>query len=250
MNCIDLNGRTAVVTGAAGGIGMGIAQRLAASGARVAIWDINEASLLEQVSTLPELSSAFIAACDVTDGSSVRAALECTQNALGNIDILVNCAGIVGPNLPLVDYPAEQFDSVIRVSVHGTFNCCQAVVPSMVESGWGRIVNFSSMAGKEGNPNASAYSAAKAGVIALTKSLGKELATSGVCVNAVAPAVIKTAMADAVTPEQLKYMLERIPMGRMGTVAEAASLVAWLCSDECSFSTSAVFDLSGGRATY
>lgn len=250
MNTIDLQGKRAIVTGAAGGIGRGVAERLAASGAAVSLWDLDAGRVTAAVSERPLLEPAHIVAVDVTDLGAVERATATTRNALGGIDILVNCAGIVGPNVPLVDYPPDAWDQVIRVSLYGTFNCCRAVVPAMKAGGYGRIVNFASMAGKDGNPNASAYSAAKAGVIALTKSLGKELATEGVAVNALAPAVIRTEMADAVSSEQLSYMLAKIPMGRMGAVEEVAALVAWLCSAECSFSTGAVFDISGGRATY
>jgi NAD(P)-dependent dehydrogenase (short-subunit alcohol dehydrogenase family) len=250
VNSIDLNHKRAIITGAAGGIGIGVAERLTASGAVVSLWDIDLARIRSVRYDRRILRDAHVAAVDVADLNAVEAATQDVVQSLGGIDILVNCAGIVGPNLSLETYPPDAWDNVLKVSLYGTFNCCRAVVPVMRQGEYGRIVNFASMAGKDGNPNASAYSAAKAGVIALTKSLGKELATTGICVNAVAPAVIRTDMADAVSPEQLKYMLAKIPMSRMGTVEEVAAMVAWLTSSECSFSTGAVFDLSGGRATY
>nr|WP_208103519.1 SDR family NAD(P)-dependent oxidoreductase [Rubellimicrobium sp. CFH 75288] len=240
-----MTGAVAAVTGGAAGIGLGVARRLAASGARVTLWDRNPEALARA-----GIEGAQTDRVDVADWDAVRAATDRLRAREGRIDVLVNCAGIAGLNVPLDAYPLDEWDRVLRVNLYGTFHCCRAVVPVMRAQGSGRIVNFASMAGKDGNPNASAYSAAKAGVIALTKSLGKELARTGITVNVVAPAVIRTEMAEAVSPEQLAYMLEKIPMGRMGEVEEAAALVAWLASPEASFSTGAVFDLSGGRATY
>jgi 2-dehydro-3-deoxy-L-rhamnonate dehydrogenase (NAD+) len=246
MNQYDFAGRRAVVTGAASGIGRAISARLTSSGARVALWDCDA----DRVRSVASKLGSVPVEVDVADFGSVGRAAKQTLERFDGIDVLVNCAGIAGATSPVETYPIDEFDRVLKVSLYGTFYCCQSLVPAMKVAGYGRIVNFASMAGKEGNPNASAYSAAKAGVIALTKSLGKELAKSGVIVNAVAPAVIKTEMADSVSPEHLRYMLEKIPMGRMGTVEEAAQLVLWLLSEDCSFSTGAVYDLSGGRATY
>jgi len=251
MNQIDLQGRVAIVTGAARGIGRAIADRFSASGARLAIWDIDRATAAD---TAASIVNAVDFTADVTDPASITAALHATEAQLGPPDILVNNAGITGPNHPLDQYPVEAWRQVIEIDLMGVFHCCRAVVPAMRRRdngrGRGRIVNIASIAGKEGNPNASAYSAAKAGVIGLTKSLGKELADTGIRVNAVAPAAAKTDIFAQMTEAQIAYMLSKIPMGRFVQVEEIAALVAWLCSDECSFATGAVFDISGGRATY
>ena len=233
MNQLDLKDRTAIVTGGMIGIGAAIVKRLEASGARVAIWDVNG----------PEK-------VDVTDQESIDRALKKTLASFGKIDVLVNNAGIAGPTMPVVEYPVADWKRVIDIDLHGPFLVSRVVVPHMVKAGYGRIVNIASIAGKEGNPNACAYSASKAGVIALTKSLGKELATTGVRVNCIAPAVIETEMLEQSTREHIAYMVSKIPMGRLGQVDEVAALVRWLASAECSFSTGAVFDISGGRATY
>jgi 3-oxoacyl-[acyl-carrier protein] reductase len=247
MNQIDLQGRVAIVTGAARGIGRAIADRFSASGARVAIWDIDRATTAD---TAASIINAVDFAADVTDPASIAAALAATEAQLGPPDILVNNAGITGPNHPLDQYPVDAWRQVIEIDLMGVFHCCRAVVPAMRRRNRGRIINIASIAGKEGNPNASAYSAAKAGVIGLTKSLGKELAETGIRVNAVAPAAAKTDIFAQMTEAQIAYMLAKIPMGRFVQVEEIAALVAWLCSDECSFATGAVFDVSGGRATY
>jgi NAD(P)-dependent dehydrogenase (short-subunit alcohol dehydrogenase family) len=243
MNRIDLTGRSAIVTGAARGIGRATAERLAASGARVAIWDVDAEAA---AATAVAIAGAASYSADVTDPRSIAAALAQT----GPPAILVNNAGISGSNFPLDEYPPEEWRRVIEIDLIGVFNCCRAVVPLMRHADYGRIVNIASIAGKEGNPNASAYSAAKAGVIGLTKSLGKELAASGIRVNCVTPAAARTAIFEQMTEAQIAYMLSKIPMGRFVLVEEIAALVAWLCSEECSFSTGAVFDISGGRATY
>ena len=247
MNRIDLDGRVAIVTGAARGIGRAVAERFSASGARVAIWDIDAATA---TAAAAEIANATAFAADVTDPDSIAAALAATEGQIGPPDILVNNAGITGPNHPLDQYPIDAWRQVIELDLMGVFYCCHAVVPGMRRRNRGRIVNIASIAGKEGNPNASAYSAAKAGVIGLTKSLGKELAETGIRVNAVAPAAAKTDIFNQMTPAQIDYMLSKIPMGRFVLVEEIAALVAWLCSDDCSFATGAVFDISGGRATY
>lgn len=247
MNHIDLDGKVAIVTGAARGIGRAIADRLSASGARVAIWDIDDEAA---AATAASIVNAVDFTADVTDPTSIAAALAATEAQIGAPDILVNNAGITGPNHPLDQYPIDDWRKVIEIDLMGVFHCCRAVVPGMRHRNRGRIVNIASIAGKEGNPNASAYSAAKAGVIGLTKSLGKELAETGVRVNAVAPAAAKTDIFNQMTPAQIDYMLSKIPMGRFVLVEEIAALVAWLCSDECSFAAGAVFDISGGRATY
>jgi NAD(P)-dependent dehydrogenase (short-subunit alcohol dehydrogenase family) len=247
MNRIDLDGRVAIVTGAARGIGRAIAERMSASGARVAIWDIDRAAAQDAAMSIVNAVD-FVA--DVTQPESIAAALAATEAQLGAPDILVNNAGITGPNHPLDEYPVEEWRRVIEIDLMGVYYCCRAVVPRMRRRNSGRIVNIASIAGKEGNPNASAYSAAKAGVIGLTKSLGKELAETGIRVNAVAPAAAKTDIFNQMTPAQIDYMLSKIPMGRFVQVEEIAALVAWLCSEECSFATGAVFDISGGRATY
>jgi NAD(P)-dependent dehydrogenase (short-subunit alcohol dehydrogenase family) len=233
MHKLDFANRTAVVTGGAQGIGAAIAKRLEASGAAVRIWDLSGS---------PKV--------DVSDPESVEAATKAALRDLGRIDVLVNNAGIAGLNKPTVDYPVEEWERVLRVNLTGPFLCSRAVVPHMVAAGYGRIVNIASVAGKEGNPNAAAYSASKAGVIALTKSMGKELAQTGVRVNCVTPAAAKTAIFDQMTEAHIAFMLSKIPMNRFVQVDEIAALVCWLASEECSFSTGAVFDISGGRATY
>jgi 2-dehydro-3-deoxy-L-rhamnonate dehydrogenase (NAD+) len=244
LNQLDLNGRHAVVTGGASGIGFAIAQRLAASGATVAIWDLDETAGRMAAAAL----SGSSVAVDVGDAASVASAV--LASAATGIDILINNAGITGPNDKLWDYPVEAWKNVFTVNVHGVFHCCRAVVPLMRARNYGRIVNIASVAGKEGNPNASAYSASKAAVIGLTKSLGKELADTGIRVNCVTPAAVRTPLFAQMTQQHVDYMLSKIPLGRFGEPDEIAALVAWLASEECSFSTGAVFDLSGGRATY
>jgi 3-oxoacyl-[acyl-carrier protein] reductase len=240
MNRIDLVGRVAVVTGGARGIGLAIAARLQASGAQVAIWDLAAASLADAASYN----------VDVTDEASIAAAAEATRGRFGKLDILVNNAGITGGNAKSWELAPSDWRAVLEVNLTGPFLCCRAVVPGMVAAGYGRIVNVASIAGKEGNPNAAHYSASKAGVIALTKSIAKETAQSGVVVNCITPAAVRTAMFDQMTQQHIDFMLSKIPMGRFGTVEEIAALVAWLSSEECSFSTGAAFDISGGRATY
>jgi 2-dehydro-3-deoxy-L-rhamnonate dehydrogenase (NAD+) len=233
MTRFDFAGRTAVITGGMQGIGAAIAKRLQEAGAKVAIWDLDGTPRV-----------------DVADQASIEAAVKKTLADLGRIDVLINNAGIAGPSMPVVDYPVDQWKRVIDIDLNGPFLCSRAVVPHMVKAGYGRIVNIASIAGKEGNPNAAAYAAAKGGLIAFTKALGKELAKTGVLVNCVTPAAAQTAILDQVTPEFAQYMLSRIPMGRFVKVEEIAALVTWLASEECSFSTGAVFDISGGRATY
>jgi 2-dehydro-3-deoxy-L-rhamnonate dehydrogenase (NAD+) len=236
-------GRTAIVTGGVSGIGAGIARRLAAEGARVSLWDRDEAGLARS-------GAPHTVTLDVTDPDAVHRAAGTTAASLGKIDILVTSAGITGPNHPTWEYPVAAWDRVIDINLKGVFYCCRAVVPLMQANAYGRIVNIASIAGKEGNPNASAYSASKAGVIGLTKSLGKELATTEIRVNCVTPAAGKTPIFDQMTAGQIDWMLSKIPIGRFGAVEEVASLVLWLASEEASFSTGAVFDISGGRATY
>ena len=248
MNQIDLNKRTAIVTGGAQGIGLAIVKRMLASGASVRIWDRDQ-KLLQQ--TLAALSGAVSGdPVDVADERSVAQGTAAALAALGKIDILVNNAGIAGANAPTVDYPVDEWERVLRVNLTSQFLTCRAVAPHMVKQKYGRIVNIASIAGKEGNPNAVAYSASKAGVISLTKSLGKELAQSGVCVNCITPAAAKTAIFDQMTEQHINYMLAKIPMGRFVLVEEVAALACWLASGDCSFSTGGVFDISGGRATY
>jgi len=248
MNQLDFAGRHAVVTGGAAGLGFGIAQRLIASGGSVTLWDRDEAAALQACAALGAKASAV--KVDVAQQSSVAAAVAATLAHSPRIDALVNSAGITGPNTKLWDYPVDDWRQVMDVNINGVFLCCREVVAQMRRQGYGRIVNIASVAGKEGNPNASAYSASKAAVIALTKSLGKELADIGIRVNCVTPAAVKTAIFDQMTPEHIAFMLSKIPMGRFGTVEEIAAMVGWLCTEDCSFSTGAVFDLSGGRSTY
>ena len=234
MNSLDFRGRTAIVTGGLQGIGAAIAKRLEGSGATVRLWDL--AAKKDPV--------------DVSDAAAVERAAKKALADLGTIDVLVNNAGVAGLNVPVVDYSVEEWERVLKVNLTSQFLCCRALAPHMVKRKYGRIVNIASIAGKEGNPNAAAYSASKAGVIALTKSLGKELAQTGVLVNCVTPAAAKTAIFDQMTEQHINYMLSKIPMNRFVTVEEIASLVCWLASEDCSFSTGAVFDISGGRATY
>lgn len=250
MNTIDLKGRAAIVTGGAQGIGRAIAERFLQSGASVMIWDRDEKLGAATAKSLSGSGKTLSLTVDVTDFESVRKAAEATRQALGAIDILVNNAGIAGANAPLADYPLAEWQRVLDINLTGVFHCCRAVTPVMVEQAYGRIVNTASIAGKEGNPNASAYSASKAGVIALTKSLAKELAGQDIAVNCITPAAARTAIFDQMSQEHIDYMLSKIPRARFVDVAEIASLVAWMASAENSFTTGAVFDLSGGRATY
>jgi 3-oxoacyl-[acyl-carrier protein] reductase len=246
MNQYDLKGRQAVVTGGASGLGYAIAERLSASGAKVVIWDRDEKAGRAAAATL----SGHFVMVDVSDLTAVTRAAQATLDGVAAIDILINNAGITGPNVKLWDYPADAWKEVFAVNLDGVFNCCRAVVPHMRARNYGRIVNIASVAGKDGNPNASAYSASKAAVIALTKSLGKELADADIRVNCVTPAAVRTPLFAQMTQSHIDYMLSKIPMGRFGEPQEIAALVTWLSTPECSFSTGAVFDLSGGRSTY
>jgi len=248
MNQLDFQNRIAVVTGGAAGIGFAIAQRLATSGATVALWDRDQAALAKAQAALG--GRTFTQALDVSDAEAVARAAAATEQALRRIDVLVCSAGIAGPNHTTWEYPLDAWRQVIDVNLNGLFYCNRAVVPVMLKNDYGRIVNIASVAGKEGNPTASAYSASKAGVIGLTKSLGKELAKTGIRVNCVTPAAVRTAIFDQISQQHIDFMLAKIPMGRFGRVDEIAAMVCWLASEECSFSTGAVFDLSGGRATY
>lgn len=250
MNQIDLKDRTAIVTGGARGIGRAIAERLLSSGARVSLWDVDAPALARTSSELGSSETVHTAAVDLSDLASVRVAAESTAAAFGRIDLLVNNAGITGGNAKTWEINPDDWRRVLEINLTGVFHCCHAVIPHLLRNGYGRIVNIASIAGKEGNPNAAHYSASKAGVIALTKSLGKELATANVLVNCITPAVIKTDIFQQMTQAHIDYMLSKIPMGRLGQREEVAAMVAWLCSEECSFTTGAVFDLSGGRATY
>ena len=250
MNQIDLNGKNAIVTGGARGIGLAITTRLLASGANVTMWDRDQSALDATAKALNLKDRVHAVAVDIANPDSVRDAGEKTIKHWQRVHILVNNAGIAGVTKKLWEFTPAEWQEVIQVNLNGVFLCCHAIVPHMMANKYGRIVNIASIAGKEGNPNASHYSAAKGGVIALTKSLGKELASTGILVNCVTPAVIETDILKQVSEEHIRYMLSRVPLGRFGKPTEVAALVAWLASNECSFSTGAVFDLSGGRATY
>ncbi|MFM8609321.1 MAG: SDR family NAD(P)-dependent oxidoreductase [Burkholderiaceae bacterium] len=248
MNQLDFKGRHAIVTGGATGLGYAIAQRLIASGGSITLWDRDLPGAQRAAQALGQGADAV--QVDVADHASVQAAVAATRKRHPQVHALVNSAGVTGPNTKVWDYPVDAWRQVIDVNLNGLFYCCREVVPWMREHGAGRIVNIASVAGKDGNPNASAYSASKAAVIGLTKSLGKELADTGIRINCVTPAAVKTAIFDQMTPEHIQFMLSKIPMGRFGQPEEIAAMVAWMCTDECSFSTGAVFDLSGGRSTY
>jgi 2-dehydro-3-deoxy-L-rhamnonate dehydrogenase (NAD+) len=250
VNQIDLNHRHAVITGGAQGIGLSIAARLLASGASVSLWDRDAEELKVAVDQLRAKGNVSSEIVDVSNAENVEAATERTVGKHGKVDILVASAGIAGPNHKTWDYPIDAWEQVIDINLTGVFFCCRAIVPYMVRQNYGRIVNISSIAGKEGNATASAYSAAKAGVIALTKSLGKETAANNIAVNCITPAAAKTRIFDQITQEHIDFMLSKIPRGRFLEVDEVSSMVAWLVSEENSFTTAAVFDLSGGRATY
>ena len=249
MNHLDLKNRVAIITGGAQGFGLAISKRIIESGGKVVIWDIDENAV---ETALKEINSNDLSfkKVDVTNFEAIEKALLETENELGKIDLFVNNAGITGMNAKVWDYPLEEWKKVIELDLNSTFYCCKAVVPHMIKNNYGRIVNIASIAGKEGNPNASAYSTAKAGVIGFTKSLGKELADKNIAVNCVTPAAAKTRIFDQMTQEHIDYMLSKIPRNRFAKVDELASLVCWLLSEENSFTTAAVFDLSGGRATY
>ena len=250
MNQIDLKNRKAVITGGAQGIGLAIAERLLDSGASVSLWDRDECLLKETSNSLSSKGTVQPVAMDVTDLESVSNAAKTTKELLGAIEILVCNAGIAGPTAKIWEYPPEEWQQVIDIDLTGVFNCLHVVSPMMIDQNYGRIVNVASVAGKDGNPNAAPYSAAKAGVIALTKSLGKELAGYDIAVNCITPAAAKTRIFDQISEDHIQYMLSKIPRNRFLKVEEAASMVAWLCSKENSFTTGGVFDLSGGRSTY
>ena len=250
MNKLDLKERSAIITGAAQGIGLAITERVLQSGGRVALWDRNQEQLSRVLGELDAGDRTVGIHADIGDLSSVEEATKEVIDAFGTIDILVNNAALIGPNVPLWEYPTADFEEILHVDVTGTFYVCRTVVPHMISAGYGRIVNIASIAGKEGNPNACAYSSAKAAVVALTKVLGKELAEFDIAVNCVTPAFAKTKGSMAQSPEFIEYVVSKIPRGRMMELEEAASMVGWLCSQENSFTTGAVFDLSGGRATY
>ena len=240
-------GRTAIVTGAASGLGKATAARIVAEGGQVVLWDLN-AEALEAAKA--DTGAIAVFALDVSDQTAVTAAAKASQAALGKIDILINSAGITGATVPVWEFPVDSWLKVMDINLNGLFYCCREVIPFMLENGYGRIVNVASVAGKEGNPNASAYSASKAGVIGLTKSLGKELATKGVIVNALTPATFESPILEQLPASQVEYMRSKIPMGRLGVVDESAATVCFMASEECSFTTASVFDTSGGRTTY
>jgi 2-dehydro-3-deoxy-L-rhamnonate dehydrogenase (NAD+) len=240
-------GRTAIITGGASGSGNAVARRIVAEGGTVALWDTNPAAL--DAARLAA-GSCLTMVVDVTDADAVAAAAAEANAALGRIDILMCSAGITGVTAPVVDYPVEEWRRVLSINLDGVFLCCRAIAPYMTKNGYGRIVNMSSVGGKEGNPNAAAYAASKSGVMGFTKALGKELATSGVVANVVTPAVFRSPLLEQMPQSQIDYMVSKIPMGRVGEVDEVSALVCWLLSEECSFSTGAIFDISGGRSTY
>lgn len=241
------SGRVAVITGAASGAGKAVAARLAAEGAAVVLWDMDETAL---AAAQQQTRAALTRCVDVTDGNSVADAAAAVNETLGRLDLLMCSAGVTGATAPVAEYALDEWSRVIDTNLTGVFHACRAVIPFMRANGYGRIVNMSSIGGKEGNPNAAAYAASKAGILGFTKALGKELATSGILVNAVTPAVFRTSLLEQMPQSQIDYMIAKIPMGRVGEVEEVAALVCWLLSDECSFSTAATFDISGGRATY
>ena len=249
MNNLDLKNRTAIITGGAQGFGFAISKRLIQSGAKVIIWDIDEATAKKAEKEIDSKNFNY-QIVDVTDFDKIEKAIKDLEKDFGKIDIFVNNAGMTGMNAKVWEYPIAEWKKVIELDLNSAFYCCKAIVPHMIKNNYGRIVNIASIAGKEGNPNASAYSSAKAGVIGLTKSLGKELADKNIAVNCVTPAAAKTRIFDQMTDEHINYMLSKIPRNRFAKVDELASLVCWLSSEENSFSTAAVFDLSGGRATY
>ena len=240
-------GRTAIITGGASGLGLDVARRIKSEGGEVILWDVDPAALEHSAAETRALATACV---DVSDWAAVESAAARAREIAPRIDILVNSAGITGPTVPLHEFPLAGWSSVIAINLTGTFHACRALVPAMIEGGYGRIVNVASVAGKEGNPNASAYSASKAGVIALTKSLGKELATSGVLVNSVTPAVFDSPLLSQMPQSQVDFMRSKIPMGRLGLVEETTAMICFLVSEECSFSTAATFDTSGGRTTF
>jgi NAD(P)-dependent dehydrogenase (short-subunit alcohol dehydrogenase family) len=250
MNKLDMSGRVAIVTGGVSGIGRAIAQRMADSGATVSLWDRDAEALVKAAKELGGKSKVHTANVDVSNYQQVATAAKDTAATLGKIDALVNSAGIAGANAMVWEYPVEEWIRVHEINLHGVFYACREVVPHLQKNGYGRIVNIASIAGKEGNPTASAYSASKAAVIGLTKSLGKELAKQNITVNCITPAAVRTPIFDQVSQQHIDYMLQKIPMARFGLVEEIASMVCWLCTEDASFSTGAVFDLSGGRATY
>jgi 3-oxoacyl-[acyl-carrier protein] reductase len=249
MNQYDMKGRHAVITGGATGLGYAIAERVLASGGSVTLWDRDEAGMAQAAASLKHPGHVHTVKVDVAQHASVAAATQATLKN-GPVDAVVNCAGITGPNTQVWNYPVDAWQQVMDVNVNGVFYCCREWAPHLKDRPAGRIVNIASVAGKDGNPNASAYSASKAAVMAITKSLGKELAATNVRVNCVTPAAVKTAIFDQMTPEHIQFMLSKIPMGRFGEPEEVAAMVTWLLTEECSFSTGAVFDLSGGRSTY
>ena len=248
MNRYDLDGQTAVITGGAQGIGLAVAKRLHASGATVSLWDMDGALAGKSAAALGDRAEG--AQIDVTDADAVARLAAETAGRHGRIDILVASAGIAGSNGRVVDYPVDEFHKIVEINLHGVFHCCRAILPFMEKQGYGRVVNIASVAGKEGNPNAGAYSASKAAVMALTKSLGKEHAGTDIAVNCVTPAAARTRIFDQMSQEHIDFMLSKIPRGRFLEVDEAANMITWLCTKENSFTTGAVFDLSGGRATY
>ena len=250
MNQIDLKGKVAVITGGARGIGYAAAERMLTSGASVVLWDLMADRLPQSKATLSSNGRVETFTVDITDEDQVMAATAAAVKALGKIDILVNSAGITGPNQKTWEYSSKDFRQVQEINLMGTFHCCKAVVPWMMKQDYGRIINIASIAGKEGNPNAPAYSASKAAVIGLTKSLGKELAQTGIRVNALTPAAAKTEMFSQMTEQHIQFMLSKIPMNRFVQVEEIAGMIAWMASEECSFTTGSVFDISGGRAVY